>query len=60
MLSAPVECPASNCQCDTENINTVVFEKHYRPYGLHQHGYEYRYAREALENPSLSEWNIEY
>lgn len=53
-------CPFSQCQCDTENINTVQFSQYYKLDALNQHKYHYRFAQEAQQDPRLSEWEISY
>ncbi len=53
-------CPFSQCQCDTENINTVQFAQYYKLDALNQHKYQYRFAEEALLDPRVDEWQISY
>jgi hypothetical protein len=60
LLDGPRPCPAPTCQCDTENINTLAFEEHYRWAGKNQHRFFYRFVDEARERPWMDEWSIEY
>lgn len=60
LRDTPRPCPFQTCQCDTENINTVQFQQHYRFTGLNQHKYIYRFADEAQQDSRLSEWRISY
>ncbi len=60
LLSGPRPCPANVCQCDTENINTLAFEEHYRPIDKNQHRFAYRFAEEAKERAWMDEWKIPY
>ncbi len=52
-LSEPMQCTSPTCQCDTENINTVVFHDNYERIGINQHKFRFK----DLEK---SEWDIEY
>jgi MoaA/NifB/PqqE/SkfB family radical SAM enzyme len=53
-------CPASACQCDTENIQTKVFEDHYAWTDKNQHRFGYRFADEAKASPWMDEWTVPY
>lgn len=59
-LEGPKPCPALTCQCDTENINTVTFESHYRWTDKNQHRFAYRFAEEAKDRLWMDEWTIPY
>jgi len=59
-FGGPRPCPARVCQCDTENINTLAFEQHYRWTDKNQHRFQYRFADEAREQPWMDEWAIPY
>ena len=59
-LDGPRPCPAMACQCDTENINTVVFEQHYQYLDKNQHRFGYRFAEEAKTAPWMDEWAVPY
>lgn len=41
LYDRPKLCTAEDCLCNTDNINTVVFEEKYERYGVHQHQYNY-------------------
>lgn len=56
----PQMCRGKTCMCDTENMNTVVFAQHYNKSNKNQHVYAYRHAEQAISDPRLDEWNIEY
>ncbi|MDR4498218.1 MAG: hypothetical protein MRK02_09910 [Candidatus Scalindua sp.] len=56
----PRPCMNKTCLCDTENLNVVTFEQHYRKTGLNFHKYEYKFAEKAKEFPLLDEWEISY
>ncbi len=56
----PRPCMYDACLCDTENINTVIFEQHYRQTGINQHKYIYRFKNEAEKFPQMDEWKINY
>jgi len=56
----PQVCRGKTCMCDTENVNTVVFEKHYERTTKNQHIYQYRLSEEAKQNSGLDEWKIDY
>jgi MoaA/NifB/PqqE/SkfB family radical SAM enzyme len=56
----PTQCPFATCQCDTENMNTVLFHQNYRLTGINQHKYAYRFKDAAKGNPALNEWTIRY
>lgn len=58
--SGPSPCPGNRCQCDTENVNTVIFENHYRWENKNQHRFVYRFAQEATQYPWMDEWEIPY
>ena len=60
LRNGPRPCPADRCQCDTENVNTVVFENHYQLPGLNQHRFRYRFSEDAQKFPWMDEWKIEY
>ena len=53
-------CPFAACQCDTENMNTVIFRNNYAMTGSNQHKYRYRFADLAVADPALDEWVIAY
>ena len=52
----PMQCTSPRCQCDTENINTVVFHDNYERIGVNQHKFEFK----DKENSNLNEWEIDY
>ncbi|GEM_PF-1690777 len=56
----PRPCPFQTCQCDTENMNTAVFQAHYLRPGINQHRYIYRFSEQAKTHAALDEWNIAY
>jgi len=56
----PQMCRSETCFCDTENMNTVVFEQNYYRSSKNQHVYEYRDEEKALADPSLGEWVKDY
>ncbi len=56
----PRPCPASACQCDTENVHTLDFANHYQWLGMNQHRYAYRFAGEVAARPWMDEWAISY
>lgn len=60
MSPQPMACPFATCQCDTENLNTVIFDEHYELTGINQHKFRYRFADRARTDPAWSEWNIPY
>lgn len=60
LYDGPRPCTATDCRCDTENMNTEVFRLHYRHTGLNQHRYEYRFLDLAREVPGWGEWEISY
>lgn len=60
LLDGPRPCPAQRCQCDTENINTVLFEDHYSLKDKNQHRFTYRFEHEAKSHPWMDEWAIPY
>lgn len=53
-------CPFSQCQCDTENMNTVQFSQYYEFESTNQHKYNYRFADAALLDDRVDEWSIAY
>jgi len=55
-LESPMQCTSLSCQCDTENINTVIFHKHYKRIGVNQHKFEYI----NKNSQDLTEWEIDY
>lgn len=59
-IEGPVQCPALTCQCDTENINTVIFQENYQHSLVNQHSFSYRFLEEAKTAPWLDEWRIPY
>ncbi|MDD3836693.1 MAG: hypothetical protein PHG43_02525 [Phenylobacterium sp.] len=59
-LDGPRPCPAAACQCDTENIQTKVFEDHYAWTDKNQHRFAYRFAGEAKTSPWMDEWTVPY
>jgi hypothetical protein len=52
---SPTQCPFATCQCDTENMNTVLFRQNYRLTGINQHKYAYRLKSKAKGNPALND-----
>lgn len=58
--SSPMQCPALTCQCDTENMNTVIFEKNYKFTTKSQHKYKYKKKIISKFLPNLDEWKIPY
>ncbi|MGA0608256.1 hypothetical protein ACO2Q0_19865 [Phenylobacterium sp. VNQ135] len=59
-FAGPKPCPAMACQCDTENINTKVFEEHYAYLDKNQHRFAYRFTEEAKAAPWMDEWTVAY
>lgn len=55
-LTEPMQCTSPTCQCDTENINTVVFHKNYERIGVNQHKFRFK----GSGNSELTEWDIDY
>lgn len=53
-------CIYDFCSCDTENINTAVFEQHYIMKGINQHKYSYKFKDLSKYIPELDEWEIIY
>jgi len=53
-------CSFQQCQCDTENINTVQFAQTYKFDSLNQHKYHYRFEQEAILDERVGEWMISY
>jgi len=51
-LDAPMKCTSQTCQCDTENINTVVFHQNYKRVAINQHKFEFV--------GDASEWDMTY
>lgn len=51
-----MQCKSLRCLCDTENINTVLFQKHYERTGINQHKFRF------IENSAngVGEWDMEY
>jgi hypothetical protein len=60
LTSGPMACPVNTCQCDTENINTVIFENHYRWTGPNQHKFVYKHTEDIAKHPWMDEWAIPY
>ncbi|MFC1851716.1 hypothetical protein ACFL27_16115 [candidate division CSSED10-310 bacterium] len=60
LFDSPRPCPNETCLCDTENINTVIFEQHYQHIGRNQHRYVYRFQAQGKLTPTKDEWKIEY
>lgn len=60
LFDGPRPCMFDSCLCDTENLNTVIFEQHYIRSGLNQHKFVYRFRDEAKTMPKMDEWEIEY
>ncbi len=56
----PGPCPFRTCQCDTDNMNTVVFASHYEMTGINQHKYRYRFDERARGDARWSQWNVPY
>lgn len=55
-LNRPMRCESPSCQCDTENINTVVFHDHYLRTGVNQH----KFVFSSADANNKSEWDIDY
>lgn len=53
---APQKCPFRACQCDTENMNTLIFRQNYEMKGINQHKYRFKGGADA----KLNEWLITY
>jgi hypothetical protein len=51
----PQMCPFQACQCDTENMNTLVFQELYAMKGINQHKYRYRFAQATADNPAFDQ-----
>jgi hypothetical protein len=60
LASGPEQCMFQRCQCDTENMNTTIFEKNYKFDAINQHKYQYRFKEQAATKPELDEWTIKY
>lgn len=60
LKSFATPCPFQQCQCDTENINTVQFSQFYKFDDLNQHKYHYRFEQESLSDKRIDEWMISY
>lgn len=59
-FDGPRPCIHSTCLCDTENVNTLVFEHHYKIKGINQHKYAYKFKNLSDHIRELDEWKIEY
>ena len=59
LYTGPRICKATSCLCDTENMNTVVFNDHYEHTYLNQHVYKYRF-KDAKSVLLSNEWAITY
>ena len=57
---SPIQCSALMCQCDTENMNTIVFQKNYAFTKKNQHEYEYKKKNISKFLPNFDEWKIPY
>lgn len=55
-LTEAMSCESPSCQCDTENINTVVFHENYHRTGVNQH--KFVFSGDKINN--MSEWDIDY
>lgn len=60
LRSFATPCPFQQCQCDTENINTVQFSQFYKFDALNQHKYHYRFSEEAKLDKRVNEWKVSY
>jgi MoaA/NifB/PqqE/SkfB family radical SAM enzyme len=56
----PRPCVHETCTCDTENINTLIFEQYYIMKGKNQHKYNYRFKKFVNYIKELDEWEISY
>ncbi len=59
-FDAPRPCVHETCFCDTEYINTVIFEQYYFMLGGNQHKYAYRFKQLSEHIKELDEWKIAY
>lgn len=59
-FDGPRPCIHASCLCDTENINTLVFEQYYEIIGTNQHKYAYKFKNLSEHIQELDEWEIEY
>lgn len=59
-FNSPRPCIHETCLCDTENMNTLIFDQHYSLAGKNQHKYMYRFQELAKEIKELDEWEISY
>lgn len=59
-FDGPRPCIHTSCLCDTENVNTLVFEHHYKIKGINQHKYAYKFKNLSEKIRELDEWEIEY
>lgn len=60
LWNGPRPCMYDTCFCDTENINTVIFEQYYKHTGINQHKFVYRFKDQVEIFPQLDEWEISY
>lgn len=59
-FDGPRPCIHASCLCDTENVNTLVFEHHYKIKGINQHKYSYKFKNLSEHTRELDEWEIVY
>jgi len=59
-FDGPRPCIHASCLCDTENVNTLVFEHHYKIKGINQHKYTYKFKNLSERIRELDEWEIVY
>jgi len=59
-FDGPRPCIHPSCLCDTENVNTLIFENHYKIKGINQHKYTYKFKTMSEYIRELDEWEIEY
>jgi hypothetical protein len=59
-FDSPRPCIHDTCLCDTENINTLIFEQYYCLSGNNQHKYYYKFKGLAKDCKEFDEWKITY
>jgi MoaA/NifB/PqqE/SkfB family radical SAM enzyme len=59
-FNSPRPCTHETCLCDTEYINTLIFEQHYVFDGINQHKYSYKFKQVSKYIKELDEWQIAY
>jgi MoaA/NifB/PqqE/SkfB family radical SAM enzyme len=59
-FNSPRPCTHETCLCDTEYINTLIFEQHYFLTGINQHKYSYKFRQLSKYIKELDEWEIAY